>query len=53
MLEHVYTNPSPKCRKEAYHANSEAKVLAPQMPAGTGQFIVFTFAIERFISVFP
>lgn len=51
MLEHVYTNPSPNCRKQ--EVNAEAKILGPQMAEGIGQFIVSIFAIEHFISVFP
>lgn len=39
MLLHVETNPSLKCRRELYDLNPEAKILAPQMSVGIGQFI--------------
>lgn len=42
---HTYNNPSPKCRKAAYRANSEPKILAPQMLAGIGQFYFFISVI--------
>lgn len=60
MSLHVETNPSLKCRRELYDLNPEAKILAPQMSVGIGQFIAlllcfffFRFATEYFISMFP